>query len=54
MYNNIAEYMALKNMEALAKKAESLRVPKIEVGLIQKLDKEIPLHEDKISIHEPV
>jgi len=35
----VSEYMALKTMQANAKKAEALRVPKIETGLIKEHDK---------------
>jgi len=38
------EYMALLKMQAIAKKAEQLRVPKIEPGLVKKLNKKIPIH----------
>lgn len=45
MYN-VQEYMALKKMEANAKKAEEFRVHKIEPGLVNKLNKKIKIHQN--------
>lgn len=45
MYN-VQEYMAIKKMQANAKKAKELVVPIIEPGLIKLLDKKCKIHHE--------
>ncbi len=45
MYN-VPEYIALKKMQADAKKAKEFVVPIIETGLIKLLDKKLPRHNE--------